>query len=331
MTNKARDYSYSSFLSSIFNGYVEEMRAVGYKFDKGASDLKRLDNLLIQEGVCERILTKELVLLWTKKRQGESDRTCHRRISLIRGLAKYMTRLGYKAYIFPDKATTMDKHQYTPYIFSVVELAKIFDATDKFPRSSVSSNRHLILPLLFRMLYGCGLRVSEALDLKIVDVNLKDGTLFIHQAKLGKERVVPMAQSLIDRCKCYSRELHTIHTDNPYYFPSPYGGQYNDATIYNYFRVFLWQAGISHGGRGQGPRVHDFRHTHSVHCLKKWVLNGNDLTVLLPYLSAYLGHVDLRSSQYYLRLTADLYPAILTSVEAYFSNLIPEVKADETN
>ncbi|WP_197079076.1 tyrosine-type recombinase/integrase [Candidatus Syntrophocurvum alkaliphilum] len=106
-------------------------------------------------------------------------------------------------------------------------------------------------------------------------------------------------------------------------FPSPYGENYNESTIYKLFRKIIWQANISHSGKG--PRLHDLRHTFAVHCLKKWVLAGENLTNLLPYLSVYLGHNDLRGTQHYLRLTSDLYPTITTSVEQHFSNTIPEV------
>lgn len=242
-----------------------------------------------------------------------------------------MVRLGHNAYIYPERAVPVDRYHYVPYIFSEKELAKIFTAADNIPYSSVSPVRHLTLSLLFRVLYGCGLRISEALNLKISDVNLKDGTLSIRQAKLDKDRIVPMAESLIERCKKYLIEAHKAYPQNPYFFPSPYGGRYADKCIYDYFRRFLWSAGISHGGRGHGPRVHDFRHCQAVHCLKKWVKQGEDLTAMLPYLSAYLGHVDLRASQYYLRLTADLYPTIVSAVEANYPNLIPEVNSYERN
>jgi integrase/recombinase XerD len=93
----------------------------------------------------------------------------------------------------------------------------------------------------------------------------------------------------------------------------------------------LRKAGISHLGRGKGPRIHDLRHTFAVNCLKKWVLEGKDLNSLLPYLSAYLGHEDMRGSQRYLRLTADLYPDLTTKIEETCSYIIPEVKMYETN
>jgi len=73
-----------------------------------------------------------------------------------------------------------------------------------------------------------------------------------------------------------------------------------------------------------GPRVHSFRHGFAVKCLKKWVLEGNDLTVMLPYLSAYMSHSDFRATQYYLRLTSDIYPDIVRQTEAAFGYIIPE-------
>lgn len=327
MENKT--ISYSSALSSILTGYVEEKRAVGHKYNKGASILKLLDNLLMGKNVKDKTLTKEIVLLWTKKKTGEKESTRNARISLIKGVANYMVRLGYGAYIYPDRATPVDRYDYVPYIFSEEELAKIFTAADNIPYSSGSPVRHLTLSLLFRILYGCGLRISEALNLKITDVNWEDGTLNIRQTKLDKNRLVPMSESLVERCKKYSREAHKVYPQNLYFFPSPYGGRYADRRIYDYFRTFLWSAGISHGGRGHGPRIHDFRHSQAVHCLKKWVKRGEDLTAMLPYLSAYLGHVDLRASQYYLRLTADLYPSIVSAVETNYPNLIPEVNSYE--
>jgi len=213
-----------------------------------------------------------------------------------------MVRLGYEAYIYPAAAITIDRYSYVPYIFSKEELRSIFAICDNYPVSSFSPNRHLILPLLFRMLYGCGLRISE---------------------------IVPMAETLTVRCRQYAGKVLGCMSCPSFFFPSPYGGSYSGSTIYKLFRKVIWKAGISHSGKG--PRLHDVRHSHSVHCLKKWVLNKGDLTNLLPYLSVYLGHTDLRGTQHYLRLTADLYPSIISSVEDNFSSLVPEVISHETD
>lgn len=321
--------AFESILGELIAEYIEEKRAVGYKYIKGSSLLKQFDTLATRKHLVKKKLPRELVLLWTEKRPNETDSSRNGRISIVRGLAKYMVRLGYEAYIFPDATVTIDRYSYVPYIFSEGELRSIFTVCDNYPVSDTSPNRHLILPLLFRMLYGCGLRISEALNLKLNDVDLKQGTLFIRDTKFGKERIVPMAETLTKRCRLYAGIIHNYDSCNAFFFPSPYGGRYKESTIYKLFRGVLWKAGISHSGKG--PRLHDIRHTFSVHCLGKWVSNKEDLTNLLPYLSAYLGHVDLRGTQHYLRLTADLYPKIIASVEENFLSLIPEVSFYEAD
>lgn len=96
-------------------------------------------------------------------------------------------------------------------------------------------------------------------------------------------------------------------------------------------RKFLWKAGISHGGRGKGPRVHDFRHTMAVHCLRRWVMEGKNLQSYLPVLQAYLGHVSLSDTAYYLHLTADLFPNITEQVENVLGDIIPKVGGYDEN
>lgn len=320
---------FESILGGLMEGFVQEKKVVGYKFQKGTSMLKRFDILIAKKGLNEKRLPKELVMLWTEKTPNETETNRCRRISIARGFAEYMVRLGYEAYVYPVAAVTIDRYSYIPYIFSKDEIGAMFNVCDYYPVSNSSPNRHLVLPLLFRMLYGCGLRISEALNLTYDDVDLEQGTLFIRNTKFGKERIVPMSESLIERCRIYQKKLDSNKAVSNFFFPSPYGGHYKESTIYKLFREILWKAGISHTGKG--PRVHDLRHSFAVHCLKKWVLNGENLTNLLPYLSAYLGHVDLRGTQHYLRLTADLYPDITAKVEQSFSSLIPEVMFYEAN
>jgi integrase/recombinase XerD len=324
----SRTSDFKSILGEIIAGYIKEMRACGYKYIKGASLLKQFDTLAAKENLSEVKLPKKLVLLWTKKRPNETDSTINGRISTARRLARYMVRLGHKAFIYPAAAVKIARYSYIPYIFSKEELRKIFTVCDNYPVSRFSPNRHIILPLLLRMLYGCGLRISEALNLKVGDIDPVRGTLLIRDTKFKKERIVPMAETLTRCCRIYLDKIHKFSTPGTFFFPSPYGGSYKVSTAYKLFREVLWKAGISHSGKG--PRLHDIRHSHAVGCLKRWVMDKKDITNLLPYLSAYLGHNDLRGTQHYLRLTADLYPDIINSVEDECSFLIPEV-SNETD
>ncbi len=96
--------------------------------------------------------------------------------------------------------------------------------------------------------------------------------------------------------------------------------------LYQNFRIFLWKAGISHGG--SGPRIHDFRHTYAVHCLKKWAEQEKDLTAYLPILKTYMGHYSFRATAYYLRMTADVFPHITLKLETHYLDIIPQMEGD---
>ena len=142
-----------------------------------------------------------------------------------------------------------------------------------------------------------------------------------------------MSDSLTERCRHYSKVVHPYPVEEDYYFPALDGKPMTIGNVYKNFRRFLWRAGISHGGRGKGPRVHDFRHTYAVHCLKKWVEQEKDLSVYLPVLKTYMGHDSFEETAYYLRLTADVFPDITLKLENSYPEIIPELEggADETD
>ena len=140
-----------------------------------------------------------------------------------------------------------------------------------------------------------------------------------------KDRLLPMADSLSKRIVTFMNEFHRYNDSKMWLFPSiRYGkiGKMDKTTAYKHFRDYLLMADIPH--TSVGPRVHSLRHGIAVKCLKNWVLDGSDITALLPYLSAYMGHSNFSATQYYLRLTSDLYPEIVRRVEAEFGDVIPE-------
>ena len=111
------------------------------------------------------------------------------RVGIIRQLAIYMTRIGFHAYVFP-KNILPKVPEYIPYIFSNEELSAFFKRVDACHYNAEVPNRQWIMPLLFRILYGCGLRISEALNLRVRDVDLQTGVLTILDGKFNKDRFV---------------------------------------------------------------------------------------------------------------------------------------------
>ena len=135
-----------------------------------------------------------------------------------------------------------------------------------------------------------------------------------------------MSDSLTERCRHYSAMVHPYPVLEDYYFTVIGGKPMTIGNVYKNFRRFLWRAGISHGGRGHGPRSHDFRHAYAVHCLRKWVEQEKDLTAYLPVLKTYMGHDSFEETAYYLRLTADVFPDITSKLETRYAGIIPELE-----
>jgi len=321
-------YQYKSDMAKLLQCYLAEKQMTGFKFERQGRELERFDDYCYRNGYRGVKLTKQMTVRFIYGTIYEKQSTHYKKEVLLNSFAEYLIRQGYSVYVPPIKSAPVKRCPHIPYIFSKEELRRFFSAIDKYPPTT-QTNRNSVDPVLFRLLYGCGLRLSEALNLQLKDIDLKTGTITILHTKNNKDRLVPIAESLIERFQKLLSKLHTFSDKSTYFFISPTGGRLDKSTVYCRFRDYLLMADISH--TLNGPRIHDLRHSYCVHCLKKWVLSGEELTNLMPYLATYMGHTDFRGTQYYLRLTADLYPDIIQKTEALFDYLIPEGVIYEEN
>ncbi len=316
------DFNYQSPFQPFIEGLIREKRSLGYHYDGSPRLLYQFDQFCRHSGCTDAVVTPALVNAWIQQSPHQSLATRHNRASVVRQLALYMSRLGIPAYVLPGDALPRVP-AYTPYIFSDREMAALFQQVDACRYCAEVPLRHHIMPLLFRLLYGCGLRISEALNLRRQEVDLPTGVLTVIGGKFNKDRLVPMSPDNSRRCADYVKQVHGFSDPGDYFFPAPQGQALTKGNAYKNFRRFLWQARISHGGWGKGPRLHDLRHTFAVHCLRRWVLQGKDLAAYLPILKAYLGHDSFRDTARSLRLTAELYPDITAKVEHAFGHVVP--------
>lgn len=208
-----------------------------------------------------------------------------------------------------------------PSVWSDDEITKMLESVDR--GSPLGKRDYAILMIAIKL----GLRCSDikSLQLSDIDVDLVQGTIFIKDSKFGKERLLPVHDNLLKRMKIYHSNVLAFCGPDAPFFPNGRNGAYTTGGLYSIFRERLLAAGISHGGKGNGPRVHDLRHTFAVHSLRKAVKNGEDINSMLKYLSVYLGHSGVISSENYLRLTADVYPDIICKMEEQF-DVIPDME-----
>lgn len=312
--------TFSGPLAAHLTAFLSEKRNTGHKYGAESCYLNSIDRFSIQMNIAQGSLPKAFVDEWTRKNEYESHKTWQNRVVVMRQLARYLN-----AHEIPAHETSLIIHtrrsDFVPHIYTDSELKHIFEAADRCPIYVNCPKRRIVASQLFRLVYACGLRISEALNLKLKHVNLENGVLTIENSKFGTNRYVPMSAELTVQMRTYIARAYPMPTDGDVLFPAPDGGKYSKRAIAYMFHQLLHMAGISR--TKNGPRIHDLRHTFSVNCLKKWVHKGQDLTTMLPVLSTYLGHKGLSGTQDYLRLTADMFPDICCAVETKFGDVIP--------
>jgi integrase/recombinase XerD len=291
----------------------------GYKFTVQERVLRQFANYCRREGYSDGSIIKEAVDGFLYGLHLRSS-TIRRNELALRQLAEHAQAFGWDAYI-PAAATRVRLRHQPPYVLTDDETCRLFATIDSQPMSSYS-NKSLVDPVLFRVLYGAGLRVSEVLNLRLSDVDSSAETLRIRDSKNGESRTIPITGRLTAALGAYCAAAHPAPEHSDHVFCSRAAGRpINQATIYMRFRGYLADAGIAHFTGG--PHPHSLRHGFAVTNLRRWAAGGADLTVMLPYLACYMGHADLRGTQYYLRLTADAYPDVIAKAQIRFGYVIP--------
>ena len=181
------EFHYHSPFQPFIEGLIREKRSLGYRYDSSPRILYQFDQFCLHYSCTDAVVTPALVNAWIQQSPHQSLATRHNRASVVRQLALYMSRLGMPAYVLPRDALPKGP-AYTPYIFSDREMAALFQQVDACRYCAEVPLRHHIMPLLFRLLYGCGLRISEALNLRRQEVDLPTGVLTVIGGKFNKDR-----------------------------------------------------------------------------------------------------------------------------------------------
>lgn len=318
---------FEGIYSEFLNKYIEFKRNLGYKFIDAEYTYSLFDRFTIERGEAKIGITRELAESWAAKRPNESDSTCYRRVMYLIQFSAFLNDMGYVSHIPPYPSNY--KSTFIPYIFTHREMDDIFHACDRLEQGNLMDSTVNVIPAIIRLMYGTGIRVGEAVNLKVKDVNLRERFIVIFSSKNGKERLMPFTDTVADVCRQYRESLTLEQDPDDYFFVKRNGHKCRAKTIYEWFRKVLRDAGIPHGGKGLGPRLHDIRHTFAVHSMATMAESGLDLYYSLPVLSEYLGHQSLEATDKYVRLTSEMYPGLLNDANAICSYAFPELAADE--
>jgi len=323
----------SIFRSELSDFYrLKEAELVADTLAHYRSTLLEFDKHLAENGVEEKVLTEQTISGWMKSLSARR-RTMANKVNRIQLFTKYLNSVGIKAFVpeLPKSA-----NDYIPYLFSDDEQTRIFMSVDNINKTGNRSKCPYIkfeFPMLVRMLYGCGLRLGEALSIKVKDVDFDGGILIMKHTKGDKQRLVPMHSSLTLLLEKYCHAMGLMAKPDAPLFP----GVSLDVPMKQHvarskFNHTLKLTNIDQYEKlkqERGACLHCFRHVFAFKSFAQAERNGRAIDDSIPYLSTYLGHESLNETAKYLRFSSDLFPEALERFEEYTVDVFPEVPNHE--
>ena len=200
-------YTFTGAFAPFICGLIEKKQALGHDYHGSACILRTFDKFCREQFPHETCLTAELAMKWAEQSKTEKNLSRLNRVSVVRELAKYMNSVGEQAYLLPLQLTKKTG-RHIPYIYSKEDLSKLFKEMDSLQPSLRSPTKHLVVSVIFRMIYCCGLRPVEARRLRREDANLFDGTVNILESKGHKDRIVVLSEDMRELCKNYDQLMH---------------------------------------------------------------------------------------------------------------------------
>lgn len=299
--------TFRSTLAAAIRGCLDLRQSLGYH-DRGLMlYLAHFDRYLVTIGHTDPSLTRAVVEPWIAGEIPLKPQSRVKRRHAIRVLGRHLAQTSPETYVPPLVPGVRLVCDFRPHIYTPAEIQALLAEAGRL--TPVGSLRPRTFVTLIGLLYCTGMRIAEALALRLADVDLDESVLIIRQGKFHKSRALPLQPDVAQAVATYldgrRRYRHRVDTDAPL-FVNEWHRPCSYPVVVATFLGIARRAGIRGAPGQRGPRLHDFRHTFAVHRLLAWYRDGSNVQVRLPLLSTYLGHICLVSTQVYLDITAEL-------------------------
>jgi len=303
-----------STLRELLQDYLAMRRALGFKLRTEGSAL--LSFVTFMEQAQADSISTDLALDWAKQATSVQPTRWAQRLSYVRGFARYCSAIDPRTEIPPVGLLPCSHHRPSPYFFTDGDIDRLLEGTLQLPAKEGLANRSLYC--LFGLLSVSGLRICEALGLTLGDVDLDEGILTIRCTKFGKSRLIPLHATTVEALADYRerREQFLAGRQVSHWFVNARGGRLGYDCVLRAFHR-LTAALPSQPGRAR-PRLHDLRHRFALMTVVHWYQVGDDVQRRLPVLSAFLGHVQVSDTYWYLSACPQLLDAAKVRLERHW-------------
>jgi integrase len=277
---------------------------LGFKLRDAGIGLLDFVSFLEQQGAAS--ITTALALEWAQQPSSARPAEWARRLSYVRGFARYRSATDSRTEIPPWGLLPHRPERARPYLYTDTEIQQLLEAA--LHLAPAGGLRAWTYHVLLGLLAVTGIRISEALGLTLEDVDVQAGVLTVRGTKFGKSRLVPLHASTQQVLAAYTLRrgdcLAGRHAVS--FFVSRRGTRLDGATVRRTFYTLSRQIGLRGPSAHHGPRLHDFRHRFAVQTLVQWYRAGEEVGPRLPILSTYLGHVQVSDTYWYLTACPEL-------------------------
>lgn len=288
--------------------YLSMRRALGFKLREAGKGLR--DFVTFMEQCRASYITQALALTWAQQPENVQPAHWAQRLSFVRGFARFRSATDPRTQIPPPGLLPFRPKRARPYLYTDDEIRRLLRAALEMPcRYERGALRPWIYYCLFGLLSVTGLRLGEARNLELQDVDLDGAVLTIRGAKFGKTRLVPLHASTCKVLADYIARRRQHWAGRPvssYLFVSSWGNRLDNGDVHRTFYALSRQIGLRGPSDRHGPRLHDFRHRFATNTLLHWYRSDQNPERQLPILSAYLGHVHVADTQWYLSDSPEL-------------------------
>ena len=323
-----KENKFQSSLSRHIENFIKEKRSLGYKYLHEARAMREFDKYWAEHGYEETGLTADNLSDWVRKKDSERGANLNFRIGVVREFSRYLNGLSIPSYIPPLEVRCEKpvRHLLTP-----AEIHEIFSQIDG--RIFLHGKRcaaHIKriddeYPVLFRLIYLNGMRVSETCKLPVSQIDTDSGAITVLNGKGNKDRLIYLSDDMRRLCSDYLNHLRvTLGFTPKWAFPGRNIEEPLNITTVERAFDFAWNRTSFAESCHKKPSVHDLRHAYVVRRINLWLEQGLDFEHMLPYLSKFLGHHGFNETFYYYHYTEEAAKTI-RKMDTVIGKVIPEV------
>jgi integrase len=314
-------------LRQAIEEYLAMRRSLGFKLREAGTGL--LDFAAFMERRRASYITQALALAWAQEPTNAQPSHWASRLCYIRQFARYRSATDPRTQIPAPGLLPFQPKRARPYLYSNTEIGQLLHATLNMPLSPKHRGPCALLPWVYYCLFGLlsvsGLRLGEARNLELKDIDLKAGVMTIRGGKFGKDRWVALHASTCKVLANYIARRQRHWAGRPvssYLFVSSWGNRLDAAQIHRAFYAVSRRIGLRGASDSHGPRLHDFRHRFATTTLVNWYRSNQEPERRLPLLSAFLGHVHVSDTQWYLSASPELMREAMRRLEHRWENQV---------